>query len=253
MHFCNQGHDKETPQQCFERKFKLNRRLHPLPNVPTEHHYSNEVVIVWDHVPTSWHTHIDINECGDIARLLKEAGNKQRALLAANTSDLARLVQAKVAKVTKHAQYTLGRCLYHHTQMAKEVGDVEEAPVDVPALVVSPATAQSGGTNRLFAYPQSDNTSKRTPPRPCRHCGSPTHYNNNCASWKKARPAASTAKLHRPPRTQAAYQALYDTMIARNKDEYKKQFSVFCAEEGDTLPVFMVAEEPELYPSLQAL
>jgi hypothetical protein len=50
---------------------------------------------------------------------------------------------------------------------------------------------------------------------------------------------------------QAAYQALHDTMIASNKDEYEKQFSVFCAEayEGDTLPVFMAAEEPELYPS----
>src|SRR5271156_370709 len=167
MRFRDQGHDKETPQQYLERKFKLNRRLRPLPDSPTEHHYSNEVVIVWDHVPTSWHAHIDINECGDIATLLKEAGDKQRALLAADTSDISCLVQAEVARATRQAQYATGRRPYHQAQVVEEEDDTEEPPMDTPALTVTPAPVKAASGNGLFTYPRSDNASKKMPPRPC--------------------------------------------------------------------------------------
>jgi hypothetical protein len=81
MRFRDSSHEHESPRQYLERKFKLLRRLYPVPEAPNAYFYSGEVVRIWAHVPTTWHAVIDPNECRDIAELLKETGESIARLL----------------------------------------------------------------------------------------------------------------------------------------------------------------------------
>jgi hypothetical protein len=108
-----------------------------VPEAPNAYFYSGEVVRIWAHVPTTWHAVIDPNECCDIAELLKETGDKERALLASSTQKISRLIAAEVARQTRYTNAPGARRNYHSTHMADESTEGDEAAPDLPALAAT--------------------------------------------------------------------------------------------------------------------
>lgn len=145
------------------------------PDMPDE---AFEVLDSWTHCPTSWAAHINTALCPTAAELIKVATDKHEQLQASNVTDLSQLVQAELQRQNQQR--------FANAQLVDIEEDNEEATLDSMVMDAKPFTnkgpARAPGT---YMYSQVNNRSRKTPPRPCCNCGSPLHYDRDCALWKK--------------------------------------------------------------------
>lgn len=185
-----------------------------------------EVAQLWEHVPHGWHAHIDITDCPDAGTLIRVAANRREALEASSHSDVARLVRTELAK----QGHSYGRGGYRSARLA-EVEEQEEVEA-MTASAPAPKNLQLPGN---YTYPVSDFRSKKVPPRPCRHCGNPLHYDNDCGSWRQAGRQKSSFASNSKSGT--AYQSSYVSMLEDDFEEYAAHVAAFAAEAyGDSYP-----------------
>ena len=78
-----------------------------------------------------------------------------------------------------------------------------------------------------YKFPLASNQSNRTPPRPCHHCGSPLHYDHECASWKQQ----NRPEVKNQPASKAneVYHKSYVVMLEDDDDDFNKHCATFHA------------------------
>jgi hypothetical protein len=175
MRYRQRGHEKETPTEYISRKLILRRKLHPVHPEAEAAIFSFEVANLWLHSPSAWSAHVDIEKCPTAADLIKLVTDKDEQLQASsNISRMAGLM-----------------CNGFHFQgnkpgLGAHVADAEQEE-ELFGLTAEPKNG--AGKDNLkapgkFPFPLANNSSRRMPPRPCRNCGSPLHYDRDCASWR---------------------------------------------------------------------
>ena len=94
-----------------------------------------EVAQVWNHVPPSWHTHVDHTLVETTADLIKLASDKEEQLQASSADQIQRLIRAELQWVQAG-----GSCRPYATQLA-DISKGEEnraALSETPVLAVEP-------------------------------------------------------------------------------------------------------------------
>jgi hypothetical protein len=188
-----QGRTTETPSEFFWRKIRIRRIIHPAER-DDPHYDAKEVISVMENMPRPWPALLQTETIHDVAELVSRVRDIEDQLIA--QSDIELLDPAAMyRKLTKHVESL-----------------IKEGKRNVNSAAVSATRTPSGFRSATsHTYPFSDFRSKKKPPRPCRHCGNPLHWDNDCTSYKdnptKARPytvsAATTAYL-------AAYSAVVE-------------------------------------------
>ena len=136
-----------------------------------------EVVEVWKNVPPTWKAYIDDREHYTIGELIKEAVDMEDQLILSDVGNIQRMIRNEVQKQVR-LQTPAAPKKYYNAHLADIPEDeVEEPTVTKEVLVSTPYKAPD-----KYRYPRANNRSKKTPPRPCDHCGSPLHYDNDCES-----------------------------------------------------------------------
>ena len=161
------GHANEDPASFLWRKVRARRVLNPpRPNDPT--YDAQEVVAVMDKTPRIWASLLQLETAASVAVISQRMRDYEDQLIA--HADMDQLNPDVIAR-------RVLRQLEASTHAKKNA-----TPVDV----MTAATA-SGSTLKptAYVYPFSDFCSKRKPPRACRHCGNPLHWDNECTSYKK--------------------------------------------------------------------
>ena len=241
MRYQQAGHEKEAPAQYFSRKVKLRRILMPIyPDTPDEER-AFEVLNLWTHCPTSWAAHIDTTLCPMAAELIKVATDKREQLQASNVTDLSRLVRAEMQR---QQQRRFANAHLADIEEEDEDFTLEGLVADAKA-VANKSPAKAPGS---YPYPTANNQSRKTPPRPCRNCGSPLHYDRDCTSWRKLGSGKEKPKPN--SKMNKLYHKSYIAMIDSNDDEYDAQCATFLAALDSDLPtetpaaeVFLAIEE----------
>jgi hypothetical protein len=104
----------------------------------------------------------------------------------------------------------------------------EEEETDFPTMTVNTKPKSNQGSIKALGkhlYPLANNSLKKIPPRPCRHCGCPLHYDFDCKSWIKAeRPSCKTVPL---TKVNEAYVKSYVAMSNDNEENYETCFVKF--------------------------
>ena len=111
----------------------------------------------------------------------------------------------------------------HVMETAENELEAEGLVADVkPSAMKQPMRAAG-----KYTFPLTNNRSSRIPPRPCWHCGSPLHYNRECASWKQQ----NCPEVKNLPTSKAneAYHKLYIAMLECDNEEFNKNCSAFHA------------------------
>lgn len=88
-----------------------------------------------------------------------------------------------------------------------------------------------------YEYPRANNQSKNKPPRPCRHCGSPLHYDRDCESWLKA-----NKRTPLKAKVGDSYHDSYVAMLEGETDQYVEHVATFLA--TNTVPSTNHTEQP---------
>ena len=209
------------------------------PDTPDEER-AFEVLDLWTHCLTSWAVHIDTTLCPTAAELIKVATDKHEQLQASNITDLSRLVRAEMQR-QQHRRFANAQL----ADIEEEEDFATESFVADAKPAASPAPAKAPGT---YPYPTANNQSRKTPPRPCHNCGSPLHYDRDCASWRKLGSGKEKPKTN--SKMNKLYHKSYIAMIDASDDEYEAQCATFLAAlDSDTsveLPtseVFLALEE----------
>src|SRR6266852_4603042 len=241
MRYQQAGHEKEAPAQYFSRKVKRRRILMPIyPDTPDEE-CAFEVLDLWTHCPTSWAAHIDTTLCPTAAELIKVATDKREQLQASNVTNLSRLVRAEMQRQQQRR--------FANAQLANIMEENEDFALEGLVADAKP-TSSKNPTRAPGSYPYllSNNRSRKTPPRPCRNCGSPLHYDRDCASWRKLGNGNEKPKPN--SKMNELYHKSYIAMIDSKDDEYEAQCATFLAELDVELPtetsvaeVFLASEE----------
>ena len=65
----------------------------------------------------------------------------------------------------------------------ENAAELLESPVLVAETKVKQAKDGVKGPGN-YPFPLAMNQSRKVPPHPCRNCGSPLHYDRDCASWR---------------------------------------------------------------------
>jgi hypothetical protein len=177
-----------------------------------------EVLDLWTHCPTTWAAHIDTTLCPTAAELIKIATDKREQLQASNVADLSRLVRAEMNKQNQRR--------FANAQLADIEEAVEELEFDSLTAETKPsqikASPRAPGT---YPYPPANNRSCKTPLRPCRNCGSPLHYDRDCASWRKLGSGYEKPKSN--SKLNEVYHKSYIAMVDALDDEYEAQCAAF--------------------------
>jgi hypothetical protein len=98
-----------------------------------------------------------------------------------------------------------------------------------------PAPIENTQALGKFPIPLASNCSKKILPRPCHNCGSPLHYNRNCASWiKQGHPGGKNTSSSK---TNEAYTSSYIAMLENDEDSYDVHCTVYytLTDNGGTL------------------
>ena len=127
---------------------------------------------------------------------------------------------------------------------------LSETPVLVAEPKAKPAkdSVKSPGN---YPYPLATNQSRKVPPCPCRNCGSPLHYNRDCASWRsQGRPPGKNASANK---TSDAYHKSYVAMLEEDDDSYDSYCATYntLVDEATSTDV-LTAEVDEDMPSVPA-
>ena len=223
LRFQQRGYKNEKPAEFMARKLLQWRKLVPVYSNASEEVHSFEVLELWRHMPTVWAAHVDVNLCPTAAELIKTVTDKEEQLLASSISNIARLVRTEMQRQGGPSQNTRWPL---DTHVAEALDDELEAG----GLVVdskSTATKNHIKATGKYKFLLSSNQLNCMPPRPCRHCGSPLHYNHDCASWKQQnRPEIRNQP---PSRANEVYQRSYIAMLENDDDDFDKHCAAFHA------------------------
>jgi hypothetical protein len=110
------------------------------------------------------------------------------------------------------------------------VEEEEETEAGFPSLTVkvkAPASIANEGARApgKYPFPLASNRSKKVPPRPCRNCGSPLHYDRDCASWRSH--GHPEGKIVPTNKVNDAYHKSYIAMLEDDDDNYEVHFANF--------------------------
>ena len=182
-----------------------------------------EVAQVWNHVPLSWHVHVDHTLVETTADLIKLASDKEEQLLASSADQIQRLVCAELQRAQAG-----GSCRPYTAQLADISEEEENGAVlsETPVLVAEPKAKPAKDSIRSpgnYPYSLATNQLRKVPPRPCRNCGSPLHYNCDCASWRSQ--GWPPGKNPSANETSNAYHKSYIAMLEEDDDSY----DLYCA------------------------
>jgi hypothetical protein len=125
-----------------------------------------------------------------------------------------------------------------------QLADIDEEELEVDTLNVNSQPSNSKGNAKApgtYPYPLATNRSKKTPPRPCRNCGSLYHYDRDCASWRKL--GSSNEKPRPNSKANDAYHKSYVAMVEGNKSNYEALCATFYSIIDNDTPNEMVATE----------
>ena len=97
-HLCywQQGHEDEMPAEYLSRKQRHHRRILPIYPDSTPADLHMEVAQVWNHVPLSWHAHVDHTLVETTADLIKLASDKEEQLQASSANQIQRLIRVEL-------------------------------------------------------------------------------------------------------------------------------------------------------------
>ena len=176
-----------------------------------------EVAQVWNHVPPSWHVHVDHTLVETTADLIKLASDKEEQLQARSADQIQRLIHVELQRVQAG-----GSCRPYVTQLADvSKGEENEAVLsETLVLVAEPKTKPAKDSVKSpgnYPYPLATNQSQKVPPRPCRNCGSPLRYDRDCASWRSQGWPPGDASANK---TSDAYHKSYIAMLEEDDDSY---------------------------------
>jgi hypothetical protein len=179
------GHEDELPSSYLARKQRHHRKLIPIYPGATATELAFEVAELWLHTPPAWAAHIDVTLCPTSAELIKMATDREDQHLASSINKLTRLIQAELQQQSSQVQ---GAHWQIRAQLANVVEE-EETEAGFPSLTVeakAPVSITKEGARApgKYPFPLASNCSKKVPPRPCRNCRSPLHYDRDCASWR---------------------------------------------------------------------
>jgi hypothetical protein len=107
--------------------------------------------------------------CQTTAELIKP--DKEGQLQASNTDQIQKLVQSELQQQGVQSHNA-------RQQFMAQLADIDEADEEDMLLTL---TADPKPKNNLkasgdYPFPFANNKSKKVPPRPCRNCGNPLHY-----------------------------------------------------------------------------
>jgi hypothetical protein len=185
---------------------------------------SYEVAELWIHMPSQWAMHIDVTQCNTSAELIKLASDCDDQLQASSINNLMRLIQAKMQRQNQQMPNP-------QRQFAAQIADLDEEPEnELTAFVADTKNILNKDIIKppgTYPFLLANNRSKRMPPRPCQNCGSPLHYDCDCASWKKhGRP---DRKYMTNAKTNDMYHKSYVAMLEDDKEGYNSQCDTFNA------------------------
>jgi hypothetical protein len=109
-----------------------------------------------------------------------------------------------------------------------DVAEEEEAEAELPSLTVDAQTSTAKEGARApgkYLFLLASNCSKKVPPRPCRNCGSPLHYDRDCTSWRnRGRPEGKPVSANK---VNDIYHKSYIAMLEDDDDNYEVHFANF--------------------------
>lgn len=221
LRFRQRGFDNEKPAEFMARKLLHRRKLVPVYADASDEAHSFEVLELWRHTPTAWTAHVDVNLCPTAAELIKTVTDKEEQLLASSISNIARLVRTELQKQGS----SLPNARRH---VDTHVVDAIDDELETEGLVVDSKPAASKKPLKAagqYKFPLASNRSNRIPPRPCRHCGSPLHYDRECASWKQQ----NRPEVRNLPASKAneAYHKSYVAMLEDDDNDFDTHCATF--------------------------
>jgi hypothetical protein len=198
------GQYNETPSEYYVRKTKLLRLVSKLTD-------SELIMEIMNGAPAYWHTVIDAHRCADAVEFQSAIKYHQESL--------------------SHPPFTSG------DGMERRIRSLENTLQSKPRFDPRGSSDRTfrdarshlvGWTSKLGPpkYPKDDsNVSTRATPeskgaRPCKHCGSSKHWDNEC---KHARSAAHTHLVHssnEEDNAYVAYEDLYLEAIHESEHEF---------------------------------
>ena len=91
-HLCyrQRGHEDEMPAEYLSRKQWHRHRILPIYPDLTPADLCMEVAQVWNHVPLSWHAHVDLMLVETTADLIKLASDKEEQLQASSANQISK-------------------------------------------------------------------------------------------------------------------------------------------------------------------
>src|SRR5271170_1070876 len=157
--------------------------------------------------------------CTTSADLIKLAADKDEQLQASSISSITRFIKAEIQR--QNAQTAVPR-----RQFGARVADIpKEEEEELSSLVTDAKPLPNVRASGNYPYPLASNRSNKVPPRPCRNCGSPLHYDRDCASWRsQGRPITKAV-----PKSKAgeSYHNFYIAMLEEDEEAFDENVATF--------------------------
>src|SRR5271170_2533070 len=157
--------------------------------------------------------------CTTSADLIKLAADKDEQLQASSISSITRFIKAEIQR--QNAQTAVPR-----RQFGARVADIpKEEEEELSSLVTDAKPLPNVRAPGNYPYPLASNRSNKVPPRPCRNCGSPLHYDRDCASWRsQGRPINKAV-----PKSKAgeSYHNSYIAMLEEDEEAFDENVATF--------------------------
>ena len=191
---------KESPHDFAMRKLRLLRVLYPLADAPGPDVLRGEAQRLLEDIPKGWWAHLNIDQLDTAEELLRLTKLKHDELVASDEFSIDALANC-VARINLERNKCGG-------------GHVETR---------SAATASGS-----HAYPMNDYKSRKKPPRPCRHCGSAYHWDNDCPPRKADRSKGDHKERDSSSRLEGTYRRAYTALVEGQEAEFAVAYTEFC-------------------------
>src|SRR5271154_4148495 len=204
-----------------------------------------KVADLWLYAPVLWVAHIDITICHTAVDLIKLAADKDEQLQASSPSSIMRTVRSELQKQGLQLQPPRRQFGAHVIDWKDDNNDGTEESTRLEAEAKTSEVKEDFKAPGKFLYPLAANRSKKVPPRPCRNCGSPLHYDRDCASWRsQGRPEGKptpNSKLY------DAYQKSYIAMLEEDDASYDTHYASFSTTitNNEETDVFVAESNPD--------
>src|SRR6266446_66125 len=109
----------------------------------------------------------------------------------------------------------------------------------------------TAAASESHTYPMSDFKSRKKLPRPCRHCGSALHWDNDCPPHKADRTKSGHRDQDSPSKLEHSYRKAYAALVEGQEAEFAVAYTEFCtlsdSDPTDVLDVESPEEMPDAY------